>query len=115
MSELKVAHQEVVIPNDPEPRLKRQVLAYNKKLMLVRHLMRKGWQGVRHSHPHDQLVYVIKGHLHFAGGQDTFEPKAGDSFVIPGGAGAIPELHVSWRPAARSFPTWRKYRQRGTL
>lgn len=85
MSEIKVAHQDAVIPNDPEPGLKRQVLAYNKNLMLVRHLMRKGWQGVRHSHPQDQLVYVIKGHLHFTGGPNTFEPKAGDSFVVPGG------------------------------
>lgn len=85
MSEIKVARQGAVIPSDPEPGLKRQVLAYNKNLMLVRHLMRKGWQGARHSHPHDQLVYVIKGHLHFTGGPNTFEAKAGDSFVVPGG------------------------------
>jgi quercetin dioxygenase-like cupin family protein len=85
MSEIKVSHQEAVTPTDPEPGLKRQVLAYNGNLMLVRHLMQKGWQGPLHSHPHDQLVYVIKGRLHFIGGDSSFEAATGDSFVVPGG------------------------------
>ena len=69
----------------PEPGLMRQVLAYSEKLMLVRHLMDKGWVGARHSHPHEQLVYVIRGHLRFTGGNQTFEVRTGDSFVVPGG------------------------------
>lgn len=84
MEEIKVSHQESVTPSDPEPGLKRQVLAYNQNLMLVRHVMRKGWQGTRHSHPHDQLVYVIQGRLQFTGGSSTFEVTTGDSFVVPG-------------------------------
>lgn len=98
MSGIEVAHQEAVTPNDPEPGLKRQLLAYNKNLMLVRHLMQKGWEGARHSHPHDQLVYVIKGRLSFTGGSTTFDVKTGDSFVVPGGiehqASAIEESEV---------------------
>jgi hypothetical protein len=43
----------------PEMGLSRQVLAYSNQLMLVRHLMGKGWIGARHSHPHEQVVYVI--------------------------------------------------------
>jgi quercetin dioxygenase-like cupin family protein len=85
MSEIKTVRQEVIAPSDPEPGLKRQVLAHNKNLMLVRHLMQKGWQGALHSHPHDQLVYIIKGRLSFAGGDSLFEAAAGDSFVVPGG------------------------------
>jgi quercetin dioxygenase-like cupin family protein len=73
------------VPSDPEPGLQRQVLAYNQNLMLVRHQMKKGWQGMRHSHPHDQLVYVIHGRLSFAGGGSSFEVKSGGSFVVPGG------------------------------
>ena len=84
MSEIEVLHQEAVKPTDPEPGLKRQVLAHNKNLMLVRHLMQKGWQGALHSHPQEQLVYVISGHLRFTGGSSTLEAKAGDSFVVPG-------------------------------
>ena len=70
----------------PEKGLSRQVLAYNHKLMLVRHLMENGWIGTRHSHPHEQLVYVIRGHLQFSSAAgSTFEARAGDSFVVPGG------------------------------
>jgi quercetin dioxygenase-like cupin family protein len=69
----------------PESGLSRQVLAYNEKLMLVRHLMEAGWVGARHSHPHEQLVYMIRGLIEFSGPGGTFEARAGDSFVVPGG------------------------------
>lgn len=82
----------------PEAGLSRQVLAYSDQLMLVRHLMDKGWVGARHSHPHEQLVYVISGHLRFSGGGSTFDVKAGDSFIVPGGmehqASALEESEV---------------------
>lgn len=85
MEEIKVSHLKEIEPSFPEPGLERKVLAYNGNLMLVRHLMEKGWQGARHSHPHDQLVYVISGRIRFTGGPSTFEAAAGDSFVVPGG------------------------------
>jgi quercetin dioxygenase-like cupin family protein len=85
MSEIKAVRQQAVESSDPEPGLKRQVLAHNTNLMLVRHLMQKGWQGVRHSHPHDQLVYIIKGRLSFTSGDSSFEAAEGDSFVVAGG------------------------------
>jgi quercetin dioxygenase-like cupin family protein len=82
----------------PETGLSRQVLAYSNQMMLVRHLMEKGWVGARHSHPHEQLVYVISGHLRFTGGDHTFEARTGDSFVVPGGmehqASALEESEV---------------------
>jgi unsaturated pyranuronate lyase len=82
----------------PETGLSRQVLAYTNKLMLVRHLMEKGWVGARHSHPHEQLVYIISGHIQFSGGGKTFDARAGDSFVVPGGiehqASAVEESEV---------------------
>jgi quercetin dioxygenase-like cupin family protein len=66
--------------------------------MLVRHLMEKGWIGARHSHPHEQLVYVVRGHIQFTGGDKTFDARAGDSFVVPGGiehqAAAVEESEV---------------------
>lgn len=68
----------------PEMGLQRQVLAYTDKLMLVRHQMKKGWVGTKHAHPHEQLVYVVSGHIRFTGGGRTFDAFAGDSFVVPG-------------------------------
>jgi len=82
----------------PETGLSRQVLAYTDKLMLVRHLMEKGWVGARHSHPHEQLVYIVSGHIRFNGGGKTFDARAGDSFIVPGGiehqASAVEESEV---------------------
>lgn len=83
----------------PEPGLTRRILAHNPKLMLVEHRMAAGWVGARHSHPHDQLVYVLQGRLMFQGGAgDEFEVSAGDSFVVRGGvehqARALEASHV---------------------
>jgi quercetin dioxygenase-like cupin family protein len=97
-TDVKLVEQQNTKFFSPEAGLKRQVLAYNGDLMLVRHLMEKGWVGSRHSHPHEQLVYVIRGHLRFTGGNETFEARDGDSFVVPGGlehqASAIEESEV---------------------
>lgn len=69
----------------PEPGLCRQVLAYTQKLMMVRHIMDKGWVGIRHSHPHEQLVYVVRGHIRAEMKGIVLDAHAGDSFVVPGG------------------------------
>jgi quercetin dioxygenase-like cupin family protein len=69
----------------PEPGLRRRIMAFNDKLMLAEHVMEKGWKGARHSHPHEQLVYVISGHIKVSAGDKSFECRAGDSFVVPGG------------------------------
>lgn len=69
----------------PEEGLERQVLAYNSRLMLVRHHLAKGWKGTRHKHPHDQLVYVVRGAIVFTGAGNTVEMRNGDSVVVAGG------------------------------
>lgn len=74
-----------VTPSYPEPGLTRRVGAYNDKLFLAEHRMEKGWVGAAHSHPHDQVVYVVSGHLQVRAGDQTFEVRPGDSFVVRGG------------------------------
>ena len=74
-----------VAPTHPEDGLERQVLAWSERMMLVRHRMRPGWKGARHSHPHEQMVYVISGHLRFARAGEVFDLRAGDSIVVAGG------------------------------
>jgi quercetin dioxygenase-like cupin family protein len=69
----------------PEPGMIRQLLAWNPRLMLVRHLFEKGWKGARHSHPHHQLVYVVHGHIRFQAEDKSWEMRAGDSVVVEGG------------------------------
>ena len=82
----------------PEPGLTRFVGAYNDKLFLAEHRMERGWAGARHSHPHDQIVYVVSGHLRVTCGKKTFDVRTGDSFVVRGGiehqAQALEQSHV---------------------
>jgi quercetin dioxygenase-like cupin family protein len=68
----------------PETGMKRQVLAYSQQLMLVRHHFVQGWVGARHSHPHHQLIYVVRGRIRFDGGGKTVELRSGDSLVVDG-------------------------------
>ena len=71
--------------SSPEPGLLRQVLAQGARLMLVEHRMSAGWQGARHRHPHEQLVFVLSGAIRVICGQDpAFDAHSGDSFVVPG-------------------------------
>ena len=82
----------------PEPGLTRLVGAYNDKLFLAEHRMEKGWVGAAHSHPHEQIVYVISGHLKVTCAGKTVDVRAGDSFVVRGGvehqASAVEPTHV---------------------
>lgn len=39
----------------------------------------------RHSHPHNQLAYLVSGHIRVSAGDESFEAHAGDSFVLHGG------------------------------
>jgi quercetin dioxygenase-like cupin family protein len=70
---------------DPENGLKRRVLAYNDKLLVAEHEMIKGWIGVVHSHPHDQVVYIVHGHLQVTCQGRTFDVRTGDTFAVRGG------------------------------
>jgi quercetin dioxygenase-like cupin family protein len=94
----------VVVPHDkgkqsePESGLKRRVLAYNDKLFVAEHEMVKGWIGTVHSHPHDQVVYVVRGHLRVTCQGTRFDVEAGGTFVVRGGvehgASAIEDSRV---------------------
>jgi len=69
----------------PEPGLTRRVLAYNDKLFLAEHEMKSGWQGALHSHPHEQIVYVVRGHIQLSCQGRSHDLRAGDTFVVRGG------------------------------
>lgn len=68
----------------PFENLKRRVLAYNDKIMLVEHVMAAGSVFPAHSHPHEQLAYITKGRLKVLCNQQEYIVEAGDSFAVPG-------------------------------
>lgn len=80
-----VVHQAQLKTVSPEPGLTRYVGVYNDKLFLAEHRMEKGWVGARHSHPHEQVAYVVSGHLRVVCGDQEFEVKSGESFIVRGG------------------------------
>jgi quercetin dioxygenase-like cupin family protein len=69
----------------PEPGMIRQVMAYNPQLMMVRHTFTKGWKGARHSHPHHQMVYIVRGHILFEAEGKKWDLRAGDCLIVDGG------------------------------
>jgi len=83
--DLVVVPHEAARESEPEPGLIRRVMAYNDKLFLAEHRMVEGWVGSAHSHEHDQIVYVVGGHLKVTCQGKTFDLRAGDSFVVRGG------------------------------
>jgi quercetin dioxygenase-like cupin family protein len=68
--------------SEPEPGLRREILAHSPAMMLVRHVMKKGWEGVAHSHPHEQMVYVISGCIRVTVDGTSMDASAGDSFIV---------------------------------
>ena len=84
LSTIEVMHTEDLSMSTPEPGLRRQVMSYSPGMMLVRHRMKKGWVGARHSHPHEQLVYIVSGHLTFQHPGGVLEATTGNSFLVPG-------------------------------
>jgi len=70
----------------PEPGLRRQVMSFSPGIMLVRHKMEPGWVGAAHSHPQEQLVYVVSGAIELTIAGVAHALSAGDSILVAGGA-----------------------------
>ncbi|WP_196160736.1 cupin domain-containing protein [Reinekea sp. G2M2-21] len=56
----------------------RKIMAYSDKIMAVEVYFEKGAVGPLHSHPHEQLTYVLSGEFEFTIGDETQVVKAGD-------------------------------------
>jgi quercetin dioxygenase-like cupin family protein len=72
------------VMSTPEPGLRRHVMSHTPEMMLVRHTMEPGWTGARHSHPHQQLLYIVSGHIILTTPDATLHLRTGDSTIVPG-------------------------------
>jgi unsaturated pyranuronate lyase len=72
-------------PVTPEQGVTRTLGAYNEKFLLVQNRLAKDWVGTAHSHPHDQAVYLVSGHIRVVCAGQAVELRGGDSFVVAGG------------------------------
>lgn len=65
------------------PSLKRQIMGYDDKIMLVKVQFGEGAIGVMHKHYHSQVTYVESGEFEMTIGDEVRILKGGDSFYIP--------------------------------
>ncbi len=61
----------------------RKILASDGKLMTVEFHFQKGSVGSPHSHPHEQVGYVVKGSFEATLDGETTIIHAGDSYYVP--------------------------------
>lgn len=61
----------------------RKILSYSDKLMTVELTFKKGSVGAKHSHPHEQIGYIVSGRLIYQEeGCDDEELKTGDTYYV---------------------------------
>ena len=65
------------------PGMKRKIMAYDDRLMLVRVEFEKGGVGTLHSHPHTQITHVERGAFEVEISGEKQVLKAGDVFYVP--------------------------------
>ncbi|MEM6631506.1 MAG: cupin domain-containing protein [Bacteroidota bacterium] len=65
------------------PGLKRQMMGYDGKIMLVKVAFEVGAVGNLHEHYHSQVTYVESGEFEMTIGDQIKTIKAGDSYYIP--------------------------------
>lgn len=66
--------------------VERQVLGYDKDIMLVDVRFENGGVGAPHSHPHRQVSYISEGRFEVTIGGETKTLSFGDSFFVPANA-----------------------------
>ncbi len=65
------------------PGMKRQMMGYDGKIMMVKVHFDKGGIGQMHEHHHSQTTYVENGSFEVTIGEETKILGAGDGFYIP--------------------------------
>ncbi len=63
----------------------RKILAHGGGLMAVEVAFAEGAVGPMHSHPHEQLTYVLSGEFEFTIGDETKVVRAGDTLYKKSG------------------------------
>jgi quercetin dioxygenase-like cupin family protein len=74
-----------VEPVEALPGLDRRTLGCSERLLIAEFRAAPGVDVPRHSHPHDQVGYVVSGEVQLTIGDETVRCAPGDSYAIPGG------------------------------
>ncbi len=81
---VKVFIENAEIPwQEVDKGVKRKIMAYDERLMVVKVAFDKGGVGSLHEHPHTQITHVESGLFEVEIGEEKKTLKGGDAFYIP--------------------------------
>lgn len=66
------------------PGVELKTLTYGKTMLLGEFRLKKGAAIPSHSHPHEQIGYLVSGRLRFNAEDETFEAGPGDGWCFAG-------------------------------
>jgi quercetin dioxygenase-like cupin family protein len=72
-----------VEPIEMVPGVWRRTLTYGEQVMIVHFFLEEGAVVPPHSHPNEQVGYVVEGEMEMTIGGETFRLQAGDSYLAP--------------------------------
>jgi quercetin dioxygenase-like cupin family protein len=64
--------------------IERKTLVCGQETLMTKFRLRRGSVVPRHSHPHEQTGYLVKGRIRLFIGTDKYEVHGGDSWCFPG-------------------------------
>lgn len=88
MSQMMKSSKEFFFGNEVEweqvdPKIKRQMMGYDDKIMLVKVAFEEGGVGQLHQHHHSQVTYVESGEFEMTIGDQKKIIRTGDSYYVP--------------------------------
>jgi len=81
----KAIYRDAVQPVEMLPGVERRTLAVTERLMLCEFHIGAGSEVPMHSHPHDQVGYVVSGEAIMTIAGREYRCGPGDAYAIPGG------------------------------
>ncbi len=67
------------------PGIRMKTLCYGARTLMTEFVQKQGSILSLHSHPHEQIGYLVQGHIRLRIGAQEHEVRTGDSWCIPGG------------------------------
>ena len=64
--------------------IEQKTLVHGEKTLMVEFRLQKGALLPQHSHPHEQIGYLVSGRIRMRIGEESRELSPGDSWCIPG-------------------------------
>lgn len=77
------AHANEVTAKKVKEGIEMRVLVWSGKLMMTHVTFKKGSVGDLHSHPHEQISYIVEGEFLYKVGEEEYHMKAGGAIYVP--------------------------------